>query len=159
MVVSNIGSFSQPGVKEKVDKVVQALNFYSNIHGGNEWRRRIFETNWVEPKNPSAWLFSCEEHRRDLPLFHGSFGSLCQVNRKEKWFNLMLIAHTQKCIVIPKKKAGEFPEFFLPEEMPPQGRSSLTGSDYTCTPAASALDEAGWWCRGYAGGKVPLDSA
>ena len=29
----------------------------------------------------------------------------CEVNRKEKWFNLMLIAHTQKCIVIPKKKA------------------------------------------------------
>ena len=31
---------------------------------------------------------------------------MAQVNRKEKWFNLMLISHTQKCIVIPKKKAG-----------------------------------------------------
>lgn len=77
------------------------------------------------------------------------------MNRKEKWFNLMLIAHTQKCIVIPKKKAGEFPEFFLPEEMPPQGRSSLTGSDYTCTPAASALDEAGDDAGGMQGVRYP----
>eukprot|EP00913_Durusdinium_trenchii_P028553 g26780.t1 len=34
----------------------------------------------------------------------GTSLTVCEVNRKEKWFNLMLIAHTQKCIVIPKKK-------------------------------------------------------
>ncbi|CAL1140936.1 unnamed protein product [Cladocopium goreaui] len=34
-------------------------------------------------------------------------GPRVQVNRREKWFNLMLIAHTQKCIVIPKKKAAD----------------------------------------------------
>ena len=34
-------------------------------------------------------------------------GACVQVNRREKWFNLMLIAHTQKCIVIPKKKAAD----------------------------------------------------
>ncbi|CAJ1327738.1 unnamed protein product [Effrenium voratum] len=37
----------------------------------------------------------------------GTSLTVCQVNRKEKWFNLMLISHTQKCIVIPKKKVGE----------------------------------------------------
>ncbi|CAK9114457.1 unnamed protein product [Durusdinium trenchii] len=37
----------------------------------------------------------------------GTSLTVCEVNRKEKWFNLMLIAHTQKCIVIPKKKVGE----------------------------------------------------
>lgn len=35
----------------------------------------------------------------------GTSLTVCEVNRREKWFNLMLIAHTQKCIVIPKKKA------------------------------------------------------
>mmetsp|Transcript_62203 Transcript_62203/g.148341 ORF Transcript_62203/g.148341 Transcript_62203/m.148341 type:complete len:246 (+) Transcript_62203:82-819(+) len=37
----------------------------------------------------------------------GTSLTVCEVNREEKWFNLMLIAHTQKCIVIPKKKVGE----------------------------------------------------
>eukprot|EP00933_Yihiella_yeosuensis_P032748 TRINITY_DN26386_c0_g1_i1.p1 TRINITY_DN26386_c0_g1~~TRINITY_DN26386_c0_g1_i1.p1 ORF type:complete len:246 (-),score=55.80 TRINITY_DN26386_c0_g1_i1:203-940(-) len=37
----------------------------------------------------------------------GTSLTVCEVNRKEKWFNLMLIAHTQKCIVVPKKKVGE----------------------------------------------------
>ncbi|CAE7536304.1 rib5 [Symbiodinium natans] len=37
----------------------------------------------------------------------GTSLTVCEVNRKEKWFNLMLIAHTQKCIVIPKKKVGD----------------------------------------------------
>lgn len=37
----------------------------------------------------------------------GTSLTVCEVNRREKWFNLMLIAHTQKCIVIPKKKVGE----------------------------------------------------
>merc|ERR1719191_2735615 len=33
--------------------------------------------------------------------------TLCEVNAAEGWFNLMLIAHTQKCIVIPLKKIGD----------------------------------------------------
>lgn len=37
----------------------------------------------------------------------GTSLTVCEVNRTEKWFNLMLIAHTQKCIVIPKKKVGD----------------------------------------------------
>eukprot|EP00931_Biecheleriopsis_adriatica_P006325 TRINITY_DN107741_c0_g1_i1.p1 TRINITY_DN107741_c0_g1~~TRINITY_DN107741_c0_g1_i1.p1 ORF type:complete len:246 (+),score=62.20 TRINITY_DN107741_c0_g1_i1:106-843(+) len=37
----------------------------------------------------------------------GTSLTVCEVNRAEKWFNLMLIAHTQKCIVVPKKKVGE----------------------------------------------------
>eukprot|EP00440_Ansanella_granifera_P039780 gb/GFBE01043145.1/.p1 GENE.gb/GFBE01043145.1/~~gb/GFBE01043145.1/.p1 ORF type:complete len:245 (+),score=66.35 gb/GFBE01043145.1/:1-735(+) len=37
----------------------------------------------------------------------GTSLTVCEVNRQEKWFNLMLIAHTQKCIVVPKKKVGE----------------------------------------------------
>jgi len=37
----------------------------------------------------------------------GTSLTVCEVNQKEKWFNLMLIAHTQKCVVIPKKKVGD----------------------------------------------------
>lgn len=37
----------------------------------------------------------------------GTSLTVCEVNYVEKWFNLMLIAHTQQCIVIPKKKVGE----------------------------------------------------
>mmetsp|Transcript_63887 Transcript_63887/g.178771 ORF Transcript_63887/g.178771 Transcript_63887/m.178771 type:complete len:248 (-) Transcript_63887:170-913(-) len=37
----------------------------------------------------------------------GTSLTVCEVNQREKWFNLMLIAHTQQCIVIPKKKVGE----------------------------------------------------
>jgi riboflavin synthase len=37
----------------------------------------------------------------------GTSLTVCEVNQREKWFNLMLIAHTQKCIVVPKKKVGE----------------------------------------------------
>lgn len=37
----------------------------------------------------------------------GTSLTVCEVNREERWFNLMLIAHTQKCIVVPKKKVGE----------------------------------------------------
>eukprot|EP00747_Dinoflagellata_sp_TGD_P152222 gnl/TRDRNA2_/TRDRNA2_177280_c0_seq2.p1 gnl/TRDRNA2_/TRDRNA2_177280_c0~~gnl/TRDRNA2_/TRDRNA2_177280_c0_seq2.p1 ORF type:complete len:247 (-),score=52.51 gnl/TRDRNA2_/TRDRNA2_177280_c0_seq2:138-848(-) len=36
----------------------------------------------------------------------GTSLTVCEVNHVDKWFNLMLIAHTQKCIVIPKKKIG-----------------------------------------------------
>mmetsp|Transcript_51210 Transcript_51210/g.94741 ORF Transcript_51210/g.94741 Transcript_51210/m.94741 type:complete len:259 (-) Transcript_51210:23-799(-) len=37
----------------------------------------------------------------------GTSLTVCEVNYVEKWFNLMLIAHTQQCIVVPKKKVGE----------------------------------------------------
>merc|ERR1711979_176523 len=37
----------------------------------------------------------------------GTSLTVCEVNQRERWFNLMLIAHTQQCIVIPKKKVGE----------------------------------------------------
>jgi riboflavin synthase len=37
----------------------------------------------------------------------GTSLTVCEVNHTEKWFNLMLIAHTQKCIVVPTKKVGE----------------------------------------------------
>lgn len=37
----------------------------------------------------------------------GTSLTVCEVNHTERWFNLMLIAHTQKCIVVPKKKVGD----------------------------------------------------
>lgn len=37
----------------------------------------------------------------------GTSLTVCEVNHKEQWFNLMLIAHTQKNIILPKKKVGE----------------------------------------------------
>mmetsp|Transcript_110312 Transcript_110312/g.235620 ORF Transcript_110312/g.235620 Transcript_110312/m.235620 type:complete len:248 (+) Transcript_110312:101-844(+) len=37
----------------------------------------------------------------------GTSLTVCEVNQVEKWFNLMLISHTQQKIVIPKKKVGE----------------------------------------------------
>merc|ERR1712039_344512 len=36
----------------------------------------------------------------------GTSLTVCEVNYREKWFNLMLIAHTQQCIIMPKKKVG-----------------------------------------------------
>merc|ERR1712146_842470 len=37
----------------------------------------------------------------------GTSLTVCEVNHVEKWFNLMLISHTQQCIIVPKKKVGE----------------------------------------------------
>merc|ERR1711879_88710 len=37
----------------------------------------------------------------------GTSLTVCEVNYKEKWFNLMLIAHTQQCVVLPQRKIGE----------------------------------------------------
>merc|ERR1719253_100995 len=37
----------------------------------------------------------------------GTSLTVCEVNHVEKWFNLMLISHTQQAIIIPKKKVGE----------------------------------------------------
>lgn len=37
----------------------------------------------------------------------GTSLTVCEVNHRERWFNLMLIAHTQQCIVMPKKKVGD----------------------------------------------------
>lgn len=37
----------------------------------------------------------------------GTSLTVCEVNRKEGWFNLMLIAHTQTCIVLPTRSLGD----------------------------------------------------
>merc|ERR1711904_158456 len=37
----------------------------------------------------------------------GTSLTVCEVNPKEKWFNLMMIAHTQQCVIMPPKKEGE----------------------------------------------------
>merc|ERR1712048_1356904 len=37
----------------------------------------------------------------------GTSLTVCEVNHTEKWFNVMLISHTQQCIVVPKKNIGE----------------------------------------------------
>merc|ERR1719436_134859 len=37
----------------------------------------------------------------------GTSLTVCEVNQREKWFNLMLIAHTQQCVVMPKKRVGD----------------------------------------------------
>merc|ERR1740121_1191162 len=37
----------------------------------------------------------------------GTSLTVCEVNQREKWFNIMMISHTQQCVVIPKKKVGE----------------------------------------------------
>jgi len=37
----------------------------------------------------------------------GTSLTVCEVNYSQKWFNLMLIAHTQKSIIMPTKKVGE----------------------------------------------------
>eukprot|EP00416_Gambierdiscus_australes_P036162 CAMPEP_0171117104 /NCGR_PEP_ID=MMETSP0766_2-20121228/91720_1 /TAXON_ID=439317 /ORGANISM="Gambierdiscus australes, Strain CAWD 149" /LENGTH=228 /DNA_ID=CAMNT_0011579593 /DNA_START=17 /DNA_END=699 /DNA_ORIENTATION=- len=37
----------------------------------------------------------------------GTSLTVCEVNTRERWFNLMLIAHTQQCVVLPLKKVGD----------------------------------------------------
>merc|ERR1711865_1040677 len=37
----------------------------------------------------------------------GTSLTVCEVNRKEGWFNLMLIQHTQQVIIMPHKKIGD----------------------------------------------------
>merc|ERR1719456_632780 len=36
----------------------------------------------------------------------GTSLTVCEVSRAEGWFNLMLIAHTQRCIVLPTRPVG-----------------------------------------------------
>jgi len=37
----------------------------------------------------------------------GTSLTVCEVNRSEGWFSFMLIAHTQQCIIVPKKAVGD----------------------------------------------------
>lgn len=37
----------------------------------------------------------------------GTSLTVCEVNYREGWFNLMMIAHTQQCIIMPKKNVGD----------------------------------------------------
>merc|ERR1712187_413168 len=37
----------------------------------------------------------------------GTSLTVCEVDHVGKWFNLMLIAHTQQCVIMPKKKIGD----------------------------------------------------
>jgi riboflavin synthase len=37
----------------------------------------------------------------------GTSLTVCEVNSVDRWFNIMMISHTQQCVVIPKKKVGE----------------------------------------------------
>ena len=71
------------------------------------WLRMIF---WIHPQAillwmERAWQFARPQSGRACH-YHKMLYRSVQVNRKERWFNLMLIAHTQKCIIIPKKKAA-----------------------------------------------------
>eukprot|EP00450_Noctiluca_scintillans_P038385 CAMPEP_0194480158 /NCGR_PEP_ID=MMETSP0253-20130528/3059_1 /TAXON_ID=2966 /ORGANISM="Noctiluca scintillans" /LENGTH=242 /DNA_ID=CAMNT_0039319503 /DNA_START=44 /DNA_END=769 /DNA_ORIENTATION=+ len=66
------------------------------------------------PENDSLWVkisLSSQLLPFVLPKGYiavdGASLTVCEVNREQKWFNLMLISHTQQCIVIPKKKVGD----------------------------------------------------
>mmetsp|Transcript_6836 Transcript_6836/g.14642 ORF Transcript_6836/g.14642 Transcript_6836/m.14642 type:complete len:246 (-) Transcript_6836:156-893(-) len=37
----------------------------------------------------------------------GTSLTVCEVNRDQGWFNLMLISHTQQCVVLPTRRVGD----------------------------------------------------
>jgi len=68
----------------------------------------------ITPEGDSLWVkISLSEKLLPFVIPKGYIAvdgtslTVCEVNHAEKWFNLMLISHTQQCIVIPKKKVGE----------------------------------------------------
>mmetsp|Transcript_51159 Transcript_51159/g.95888 ORF Transcript_51159/g.95888 Transcript_51159/m.95888 type:complete len:242 (+) Transcript_51159:71-796(+) len=81
-------------VQGHVDEAGQILKF--TPEGDSLWVRISLSEDLLPYVIPKGYI-----------AVDGTSLTVCEVNRKEKWFNLMLIAHTQKCIVVPKKKVGE----------------------------------------------------
>lgn len=59
---------------------------------------------WVRIRAPHAVLENILP--KGYVAVDGTSLTVCEVNRKESWFSLMLIAHTQKCIVLPTRPVG-----------------------------------------------------
>eukprot|EP00756_Hemistasia_phaeocysticola_P007038 Hpha_TRINITY_DN1409_c0_g1::TRINITY_DN1409_c0_g1_i1::g.9545::m.9545/K00793/ribE, RIB5; riboflavin synthase len=59
---------------------------------------------WVRIKTPPAVLENILP--KGYVSVDGTSLTVCEVDRRESWFSLMLIAHTQKCIVLPHRPIG-----------------------------------------------------
>eukprot|EP00928_Gymnodinium_smaydae_P067449 TRINITY_DN50420_c0_g1_i1.p1 TRINITY_DN50420_c0_g1~~TRINITY_DN50420_c0_g1_i1.p1 ORF type:complete len:254 (-),score=57.79 TRINITY_DN50420_c0_g1_i1:26-730(-) len=66
--------------------------------------RRDGDSLWVQIAAPPEIL----DHivPKGYVAVDGTSLTVCEVNRQQGWFNLMLIAHTQKCIVLPTRAVG-----------------------------------------------------
>jgi len=89
----------------------------SDRNSGHVVQGHVDETGTIlefKPEGDALWI-KISLSRNLLPYVvpkgyiavDGTSLTVCEVNHKEQWFNLMLIAHTQKHIVVPKKKVGE----------------------------------------------------
>jgi riboflavin synthase len=67
--------------------------------------KREDDSLWVKIGTPSAILQNVI-HKGYIAI-DGTSLTVCEVNTKENWFNVMLIQHTQNHVILPKKKVGD----------------------------------------------------
>jgi len=89
----------------------------SDRNSGHVVQGHVDETGKIvefRPENDSLWVkISLSESLlpyvvpKGYIAVDGTSLTVCEVNYVERWFTLMLIAHTQQCIIMPKKKVGE----------------------------------------------------
>lgn len=66
---------------------------------------RDHDSLWVKVHTPPEILANIV--RKGYVAIDGTSLTVCEVNAREGWFNVMLIAHTQNHIVLPLKKVGD----------------------------------------------------
>ncbi|DBA04106.1 TPA: hypothetical protein N0F65_004214 [Lagenidium giganteum] len=67
--------------------------------------KRENDSLWVKIQTPTAILNDIVP--KGYIAIDGTSLTVCDVNRRENWFNIMLIAHTQNHIILPLKKVGD----------------------------------------------------
>eukprot|EP00747_Dinoflagellata_sp_TGD_P115730 gnl/TRDRNA2_/TRDRNA2_172227_c0_seq1.p1 gnl/TRDRNA2_/TRDRNA2_172227_c0~~gnl/TRDRNA2_/TRDRNA2_172227_c0_seq1.p1 ORF type:complete len:343 (-),score=58.29 gnl/TRDRNA2_/TRDRNA2_172227_c0_seq1:84-1112(-) len=109
---TNLGDLKE-GSKVNLERAIRAdgRNSGHNVQGhvddtGNILEfRRDGESLWVKIAAPAHVM------RYVVPKGYiavdGTSLTVCEVNREEGWFNLMLIAHTQTCVVLPTRSVGD----------------------------------------------------
>lgn len=66
---------------------------------------RDHDSLWVRIRTPREILANIV--KKGYVAIDGTSLTVCEVNTREGWFNVMLIAHTQNHIVLPLKKVGD----------------------------------------------------
>lgn len=108
---TNLGSL-QPGDRVNLERAARsdARSSGHYVQGHVDGTGRIAgytpdgDSLWVKIATPKEILDYIVP--KGYIALDGTSLTVCEVNREEGWFNLMLISHTQKCIVLPTRPVG-----------------------------------------------------
>ena len=106
------------GVQGHVDETGRILRFKKE--GDSLWVRISASKSLLRYIVPKGWggkasclcraplVADCNSNMTGRYIaVDGTSLTVCEVNRDEKWFSLMLISHTQSCVVLPTRSVGD----------------------------------------------------